>query len=78
MTKSQINKHVSDLSAEVATIVEKYQELYDDMQSYFDDKSENWQTSEKGDDYQSMMDEVPIADRSPRKRCRIRDRLRRS
>lgn len=58
MTKPQIRARLSDLSAEVATIVEKYQSLYDDMQSYFDDRSENWQMSDKGDEYQSMMDDV--------------------
>lgn len=58
MTKPQIRARISDLGVEVATIVEKYQSLYDDMQAYFDDRSENWQMGDKGDDYQSMMDEV--------------------
>lgn len=58
MTKQQIQKRVSDLTAEIAAMVENWQELRDDMQSYFDDRSEKWQVGERGDEYQLMMDEI--------------------
>lgn len=58
MTKAQITKRLATLRNTISIAASEWQELLDEMQEHFDDKSEAWQTGEKGDEYQDYIQAV--------------------
>lgn len=58
MTKSAIEKRINKMRELLQIEAESWRDLLSDMQSYFDEKSENWQTGDKGDEYQDWLNAV--------------------
>lgn len=54
MRKGAIKK-VARLAAQIEGIIEDLNEVLENEQSYFDERSEEWQESEKGDEFQDRL-----------------------
>lgn len=54
MRKGAIKK-VARLATQIEGIIEDLNEVLENEQSYFDERSEEWQESEKGDEFQDRL-----------------------
>lgn len=54
MTKAQASKRLQ-------RIIDSLNELQQEMQDYYDEKTEKWQDGEKGEEYQAMMEGIEAA-----------------
>lgn len=54
MRKGAIKK-VARLAAQIEDIIEDLNEVLENEQSYFDERSEEWQCGEKGDEFQDRL-----------------------
>lgn len=54
MRKGAIKK-VARLAAQIEDIIEDLNEVLNNEQCYFDERSEEWQESEKGDEFQDRL-----------------------
>lgn len=54
MRKGAIKK-VARLAAQIEDIIEDLNEVLENEQCYFDERSEEWQESEKGDEFQDRL-----------------------
>jgi hypothetical protein len=51
-------KHLGEIADKIASLQAELQEVVDDLQANFDDKSEKWQESENGQTAQAEIDLV--------------------
>jgi hypothetical protein len=56
--KKPFEQNISLEKSEIEAALTGLVELYEDMDNYFDDRSESWQEGEKGEEYQDLMSEV--------------------
>lgn len=57
MTMRKFDKAaISKLAAAVAEAEENFSAMVDEVQEYYDSRSEKWQESERGEDYQNASD----------------------
>lgn len=58
MKRNQIEKRLEDARQKACEAREILEELYDDCQSYYDDRSEKWQESEAGEAYMEIIERI--------------------
>jgi methyl-accepting chemotaxis protein len=50
-------QRIEDMNEAINELRSLAEELADDAEGYYDERSESWQESDRGDDYQSWIDE---------------------
>lgn len=58
MKMDRFNKMLDPLASQVTILAEEYSTLEQDLREQFDEKSERWQESADGEDWQQMCDEI--------------------